>query len=359
PRTPLQAAPFPTDAPLPPMPWKTRPRSGDLKGFVLTPELNPIDGATVTVKRHGKTWTHRTDGTGFYAFVDLPPGDIVVTLSAPGYEQQQAKATVAAGKVTTVPFTLGSASVPLSPSLAVLQHALPELGATEKDLPVRLQNLIVRIGTDTFPGNLYVQDRQGVLMRVRLANPPLLPFQPGDVVSVNGTLLSVDGETTIDHAVARLTDILPMSALPASKVVTEADLKSGDLPRCACARIQGFVTKASADSLTLEAEGTQIVVPLAGRKEFGVEATGLDAALPARGARVLVEGVLTATGGLQDSKAPPFRLYLYEGSNVKMLAPPSALWKTPILIGVASCCFVLLALPIARKQRLARRRERS
>jgi len=40
---------------------------------------------------------------------------------------------------------------------------------------------LVTLGTDTFPGNLYAVDAQGVGMRIRLQNPPILPFQPGDI----------------------------------------------------------------------------------------------------------------------------------------------------------------------------------
>jgi hypothetical protein len=54
------------------MPWKSEPTTGHLMGFV-TQAGRPADGATVTLGGPA----HRTaisDGSGFYGFVDLPPG---------------------------------------------------------------------------------------------------------------------------------------------------------------------------------------------------------------------------------------------------------------------------------------------
>src|SRR5262249_15592213 len=149
-------------------------------------------------------------------------------------------------------------------------------GTNENGPSGRLQNLTVLIGTDTFPNHLYVQDAHGDMMHVRLAASPILPFQPGDVISITGMLLSLDGEATIDHAIARLTDILPASAPPKPTLITETDIKTGKLTDCVCARIQGLLTEVAAKSLTLDINGTQIAIPLAGRKEFNVESTRLE-----------------------------------------------------------------------------------
>ena len=332
------APPFTADAPLPPMPWKTEPRAGYLKGFALTATLDPVDGAIVTVRAQGKKQTRRTDGTGFYAFVDLPPGEATVTLAAPGYQKQQAKAKITAGQVATAHFTLGSAASPLVNTFAALQNALLPQGSGMYGPPIRMQNLLVRIGTDTFPGNLYVQDSEGTMLRVRLANPPLLPFQPGDVVSVNGTLLSVEGEMTLDRAIVRLTDILPQDAMPAPKQVTEASLNEPVLPRCAGAKIEGILAEVTPQSLTLDTEGKRILIPLAGRKEFGVESTQLQITPPLPGSKIQAEGVLT-TGTAADGKTPQLRLHLNDSQSLKILAPPVAFWQHPMTLGVASCFF--------------------
>src|SRR5579871_186733 len=101
-RPSAQSPPFPTDAPLPPMPWKIRPKQGILKGFALTPNLQPMDGVIVTVRGHGKTYRRHADGTGFYAFLTLPPGDYRVWIEGMGPARQERRATVRAGQVTTV-----------------------------------------------------------------------------------------------------------------------------------------------------------------------------------------------------------------------------------------------------------------
>ena len=90
--------PFAADVPLPPMAWKEHATRGILKGFVQrTRDMIPVDGALVTLEpqrreRHGKQaagqaksakrYTRRVDGTGFYAFVDLPPGVYTVRVIA-------------------------------------------------------------------------------------------------------------------------------------------------------------------------------------------------------------------------------------------------------------------------------------
>lgn len=321
-------APFPTDVPLPPMPWKENPKAGIVKGFLLTPDLNPVDGALVTVRGRGKRFTRAADGTGFFAFVDLPPGEYTLQVKANGYEKQQKKVTIAAGKVTTQQFTLGSPTIPLTPSLSTLQGATPAVNGT----PVRLQNLTVVIGTDTFPGNLYVQDGQGSALRVRLAASPQTPFQPGDIVAVNGTLLTVENELTIDRAVVRLTDMIPTTDLPAPKPhAAGSAFANGSL-----SELVGKVVEKTADGFVMESEGAHILVPTAGRKAFEVEATAFPMPALESGANVSLTGLLVSTPN-KDGK-PTSLLRLLEPGSLKLL-PPTALWQNPTVRGVALATF--------------------
>jgi len=327
-----QPAPFPTDVPLPPMPWKETPKTGIVKGFLLTPNLDPIDGANVTVRGHGKNLTRASDGTGFFAFVDLPPGEYTVRVAAKGYEKQELKATIAAGKVTTQLFTLGSPAIPLTPSLETLQGATPAVNGT----PVRLQNLTVVLGTDTFPGNLYVQDGHGLSLRVRLAAPPLNPFQPGDIVAVNGTLLTVENEPTIDHAIARLTDIAPPTPQSAPLSYQKTRQTGSAYPTGALFDLTGKVVEKSAEGFVVETEGMQILVPTAGRKAFGVEATTFPLPTFETGANVALTGLLVETPN--KSGKPTILLRLIEPGSLKLL-PPTAFWQTPQARGVALTTF--------------------
>ncbi|HZT41190.1 MAG TPA: family 10 glycosylhydrolase [Chthonomonadaceae bacterium] len=340
--------PFPTDVPIPPMDWKLHPKEGHIKGFIFTSRLDPVDGATVTLRRGGKTLTRAADGSGFYAFVNLASGDYTLRVSAPGFEPQDSKAQVTAGQVTTVPFTLGGATVPRTPSMLALygNAAHSPAGGT----PVRLEKLTVTIGSDTFPGNLYVTDAHGAGIRVRLAQPPILPFQPGDVVSVNGTLATVDGEPAIDQATARLTDMLPMSVLPAPTAMTGQNLLATNTTPGAVVQVRGKVTESSAAGFVLDDNGTRIEVPLAGRKDFGVEATGFSVTPPAVGANVAVTGIAVVATG--DGNTHIVRLRIRDANDVQPLpATASSLMQNPYVGGAALAVALTLPVTITLRRR--------
>jgi uncharacterized lipoprotein YddW (UPF0748 family) len=93
---------FATRASPPAMPWKVTPTRGHLKGFVsLGAAPNTIDGATVALGGP----THRaglSDATGFYGFVDLPPGPYTVAAAAPGEGTATRDVIITAGEVTTI-----------------------------------------------------------------------------------------------------------------------------------------------------------------------------------------------------------------------------------------------------------------
>lgn len=90
----------PTRVQVPAMPWKTSPTKGHIKGTVTRGSVTWVDGATVTLTGPVNR-SMLTDGTGFYAFIDLPPGNYTVTASRPGYGTKSASAPVSAGQVTT------------------------------------------------------------------------------------------------------------------------------------------------------------------------------------------------------------------------------------------------------------------
>lgn len=92
--TPIFAQP----ATIPPMPWKVSPTKGHIKGFVFGGD-QIFDGAIVTlIGAVKKTMTN--DATGFFGFVDLPPGNYIVRATAPGYGMAQTVVSVSAGLVT-------------------------------------------------------------------------------------------------------------------------------------------------------------------------------------------------------------------------------------------------------------------
>ena len=83
--------------------WLETPTHGILRGTVYDGS-GPIDGATVTLS-NGVTGSCKTDGTGFYAFLEVPVGTtFTVTASAPGWPDRSKNFDITAGSVTTIDF---------------------------------------------------------------------------------------------------------------------------------------------------------------------------------------------------------------------------------------------------------------
>lgn len=90
-----------SNAPIPAMPWKSAPTKGHIKGSVTFGGATWIDGATVSITGPGTTRTMYADGTGFFAFIDLPAGDYNLTCTATGYGVITQSVHVNVGQVTT------------------------------------------------------------------------------------------------------------------------------------------------------------------------------------------------------------------------------------------------------------------
>jgi uncharacterized lipoprotein YddW (UPF0748 family) len=96
---PSPTALFATTANIPAMPWKTTPTNGHLMGTVFAgASTNAVDGAVVQITGPAPR-AQTNDATGFYGFVDLPPGSYTVTASFPGYASAVTNVTIAAGNV--------------------------------------------------------------------------------------------------------------------------------------------------------------------------------------------------------------------------------------------------------------------
>ncbi len=360
----VSAPPFPSDVPLPPMPWKDAPTRGILKGFVRDEMLRPCDGALVTLEMgkagHATRQTRRADATGFYAFVNLRVGTYrvsAVTARAKsearrveeGGNASGNQVQLRAGSVATASFRLSadaapgvdaaemveSAQVaqlarnaPAALNAAPLNASAPNSSASRRQRAALVENATVVLGTDTYPGNLYVQDARDLILRVRLLAPPVVPFQPGDIVTLRGTPALVEGDVVLDHATACLDDIaapdlspiLPLMRLPnAALAPTVADKVS---------RARGTVTRSDIRSFTFAAaKNIRAEVPLAGRKDFSVESQSLLPSPPTVGSVVQVTGVLQAslthTGTPPETSAWSFILLPRTGADVVILAPPA------------------------------------
>lgn len=89
----------PTWADIPDMPWKTAPTLGHVMGTVTHPDDTWADHAVVTITGPA-TRSMYVDGTGFYAFIDLPTGPYTITAGKDGYPDAVSQVNIQIGQVT-------------------------------------------------------------------------------------------------------------------------------------------------------------------------------------------------------------------------------------------------------------------
>jgi len=184
--------------PVPPAIWKEKPVNGHIKGTILHADtLDPADHTLVVLKGMGQEREQYVDGTGFFGFVHLPPGEYKVTVQPRVGKALTLKVKVEAGKVTTRNLLLGSTPAKRVKNLADLSR-LPE--GTE----VLLEEQAVTAGMPGTAGDFQIGE---VTVRIPVDLP--LPFIQGDVVNVKGTLRRENGQVVIDGAKAVLVDMLP------------------------------------------------------------------------------------------------------------------------------------------------------
>jgi uncharacterized lipoprotein YddW (UPF0748 family) len=108
----------PTWDDIPDMPWKTSPTNGHMMGTVTILGTGAwADGATVSIA--GPVSRVQTnDGTGFYAFIDLPPGSYTVTASLAGLSATGIL-NVAVGEVTGNMYERNLLLGSISPSITI------------------------------------------------------------------------------------------------------------------------------------------------------------------------------------------------------------------------------------------------
>lgn len=97
----LRANFYTQPVPVPDMPWKKTPTKGHIKGTALIAG-NGIDYLSIGLTGP-ESRSMRTDGTGFYAFIDLAPGAYTVSATY-GSSARTTTVNVTAGNVSTVDF---------------------------------------------------------------------------------------------------------------------------------------------------------------------------------------------------------------------------------------------------------------
>jgi uncharacterized lipoprotein YddW (UPF0748 family) len=104
---------FPEPAPIPEMPWKTRPTKGYIMGSVVHSGKKTNDHLKITVESTDtnipKLIRHTyTDGSGWYGFAEIPAGTYQVTVASKNYSGQQVfSVNVLPGQVAEVNFIEG------------------------------------------------------------------------------------------------------------------------------------------------------------------------------------------------------------------------------------------------------------
>ena len=128
------SAPFPSPVTVPPMPWKSDPSRGHLMGFLRIADGSiPIDGASITLT--GTTQrTLKSDATGFFGSIDLPPGSYSLSVSIPGFPPISRSLTISGASVASAnlwldpdPFAITAISRnPATRRTSLTWHSLPD-----------------------------------------------------------------------------------------------------------------------------------------------------------------------------------------------------------------------------------------
>ncbi len=182
--------------PVPPMAWKMHPKTGALMGTLLTGDnLAPEDGAEVTATDDDAhvSRTIRADGNGFFAFVNLPPGDYTVSSPSgtfPGL-------TVQAGQVTS-----------WAPDVdKQFQTSVVGLGDAPEGEKIVLGSVVVSSGSDRLGDHFFAADALGQ-SPIEIDAPRLVPpVIMGDKVAVVGTLHHTSGGVVIKAGAVRLVGV--------------------------------------------------------------------------------------------------------------------------------------------------------
>jgi uncharacterized lipoprotein YddW (UPF0748 family) len=184
----------PTPAEIPAMPWKTSPTRGHLMGTVTYVGSGQwADGALVTISGPVSN-TQYCDGTGFYAFIDLPPGTYTVTAEREGYPAGEAELIVVPGQMTRQDFVLGGGLGPII--LNVAADGIGEAEATIIWTTDKASSSQVEYGLTTAYGSVSELDTSLVTMHI----VELSGLQPNTLYHYRVISASADGSTTSgDH----------------------------------------------------------------------------------------------------------------------------------------------------------------
>lgn len=102
------AGPYNAPAEIPVMPWKENPETAIIVGNVTTVSGDPL--LDVVVSREGDSYPYLTSYDGFYAILEIEPGEVTLTATMEGLRPSTRSTTVSAGDVVRMDFQLLSPS---------------------------------------------------------------------------------------------------------------------------------------------------------------------------------------------------------------------------------------------------------
>lgn len=183
---------FPGKAPFPTLPWKAQPTQGHVKGNVFSGSgLAWADGAEVTLSSKGVKRAQTVSGTGFYAFVDLPPGNYAVTATHQGETSAPRIVAVRAGAVASADFLMAGGDLPPI-------RPIHGIGAEPEGARAMLQAVTITVGTDALNDQFFAADRVGgTPLLVYAPKSLLMPLVAGDLVTITGLVRKEAGRTVL------------------------------------------------------------------------------------------------------------------------------------------------------------------
>ncbi len=197
---------FPTDVPVPPMPWLDRPKTGSLIGTLLQgAALEPVDGVPVVASGPGGAFHAVSDGNGFFAFVGLPPGPYQLDFRPRSVRTAMfARFFVGVG-VRAGPSLMPLLFLPPVPGYRDRHRAVDGIGRLPEGTREMLHSVLVCSGSGRLGSDFYVRG-PGDHWPLRVHAPGLSPpTVAGDIVAVSGTLRHTPGGAVLDAAAVRLT----------------------------------------------------------------------------------------------------------------------------------------------------------
>ncbi|MCX6374677.1 MAG: carboxypeptidase-like regulatory domain-containing protein, partial [Armatimonadetes bacterium] len=318
----IKSTMFQNPAPIPEMPWKTNSTTGYLFGQVMA-ALEPNDPiyqnwiyrAEVTATGpapKADVYTEITDATGTYEFIDLPPGNYAITVTATGFNPASVlAATVTAGRATKVNVAVGPVIPPENyKTLAAANDPTQTPDGTviglNGNVPGRNGKAITS-PTAALSDCIYVEETDrssGLQVRPGATSPPVAE---GDRAELIGIMTTVNGERVLNHgSVLSRTAGTPLGAL-GSKI---QDLSRAPRSTALLVKIAGKVTDMSVGWFALSDGSGTIKVKCPGMvapaKGLAVQVSGINALDPTERVirerkqsdiYVLAKSVVTAPSG--------------------------------------------------------------